>query len=520
MQSKTYFEKSLCESAGLFSLRKKQMDLFLLSQAGMITYQQLAYCRLHGKTEAAGRLSLKALENDNLVQAKRLPNQYLSKYYFLTPKGRALLRSLFPAALLDYLQITLERRLPTGTQQIYHRIRTNDFYFAYVASPNSRPVPWIPEQRLLPSSIPGKDAPPRCGGLLLTSHTKYYTEQDDNTQSESILHQKLRHYQQAGILVEKSSGNILVFCLAFPRKCAPAAKPSFSLYRVLLHFSKIWSLFEEDAKIPLDYQQFLQVLETSSIKKTISANEMQIFQTLHSRYPEMDTLADVHSLKKMYLNDTSYSDMQDKETDTLFQKRIHTHFQHIYSANPSLIAHALNGNPIFAVPSHRLPLYQPYIMPFEYGFAKQLLKCLLYNGLNTDGWEYQRPLRVSNCGQRTYCFCHGFFHKEYGCIACEHLTIDLSSRIRVQNYLQTGAESGCPVFLLLFASDQDISDINTNQKVFYRNTILLQIDCSQSLYLNPPPDIFLADGSKHPVMFECDEFYGQIRFVTRKETLI
>lgn len=113
-----------------------------------------------------------------------------------------------------------------------------------------------------------------------------------------------------------------------------------------------------------------------------------------------------------------------------------------------------------------------------------------------------------------------FFHREYGCIACEHLTIDLSSRIRVQNFLQTGAESGCPIFLLLFASDQDISDINTNQKVFYRNTTLLQIDCSQSLYLNPPPGIFLADGSKPPVIFECDEFYGQIRFVTRKETLI
>ena len=238
MQSKTYFEKSLCESARLFSLCKNQMDLFLLSQAGIITYQQLAYCRLHGKTEAAGRLSLKALENDDLVQAKRLPNQYLSKYYFLTPKGRALLRSLFPAALLDYLQITLERRLPTGTQQIYHRIRTNDFYFAYIASPNSRPVLWIPEPRLLPSSIPGKDAPPRCGGLLLTSHTKYYTEQDDNTQSESILHQKLRHYQQAGILVEKSSGNILVFCLAFPRKCAPAAKPSFLCIMCFCIFQK------------------------------------------------------------------------------------------------------------------------------------------------------------------------------------------------------------------------------------------------------------------------------------------
>ena len=206
--------------------------------------------------------------------------------------------------------------------------------------------------------------------------------------------------------------------------------------------------------------------------------------------------------------------------DELFQKRVHSHFRRVYSEHPSLVSHALNGNPIFTVPNHRLPLYQPYIMPYEYDFPEQLLKCLLFNGLNTDGWEYQHPLRIIRQDQTELRFFQGFCHKKYGYIACEHLTIDLSSRIRVQNYLQTGAESGCPVFLLLFASDQDISDINTNQKVFYRNTILLQIDCSQSLYLNPPPGIFLADGSKHPVMFECDEFYGQIRFVTRKETLI
>ncbi|EOS76967.1 hypothetical protein C817_04031 [Dorea sp. 5-2] len=96
MQIKTYFEKSLCESAGLFSLQKKQADLFLLSQTGLITYRQLALCNLHGKTETAGRLSLKTLEKDGLIQSRKLPNQHQNKYYFLTPKGRSILKSLFP----------------------------------------------------------------------------------------------------------------------------------------------------------------------------------------------------------------------------------------------------------------------------------------------------------------------------------------------------------------------------------------------------------------------------------------
>ena len=518
MQIKTYFEKSLCESAGLFSLQKKQADLFLLSQTGLITYRQLALCNLHGKTETAGRLSLKTLEKDGLIQSRKLPNQHQNKYYFLTPKGRSILKSLFPPILLEYLQISLEKRLPAGTQQIYHRIRANDFYFVYIGSPKSHPVPWILEYPLKPLASPGKEAEPRCDGILITPHTKYYIEQDNNTQSENVILQKLQHYRQAGILRENETGNILIFCLAFPHKRSLTAKPSFSLYRVLLHFTKIWSIFEEDCKVPLDYRQFLQVLECSALKRTISANEIQVFQSLHSRHPEMDSLADVYTLKKMYLDDTSYSDMQDLDMDELFQKRVHSHFRRVYSEHPSLVSHALNGNPIFTVPNHRLPLYQPYIMPYEYDFPEQLLKCLLFNGLNTDGWEYQHPLRIIRQDQTELRFFQGFCHKKYGYIACEHLTIDLSSRIRIQKYFQSGTDAKTPVFLLLFSSVQNLADIESHCKTPGKNTTVLMIDCSRPLHLNPPPAIFLADGSKLPVIFECDEFDGQLRIVTRKET--
>lgn len=42
MQLYTNFEKSLAQDARLFSLSKTDMDLFLLAQTGIITYQQLS----------------------------------------------------------------------------------------------------------------------------------------------------------------------------------------------------------------------------------------------------------------------------------------------------------------------------------------------------------------------------------------------------------------------------------------------------------------------------------------------
>ena len=79
----------------------------------------------------------------------------------------------------------------------------------------------------------------------------------------------------------------------------------------------------------------------------------------------MDSLADVYTLKKMYLDDTSYSDMQDLDMDELFQKRVHSHFRRVYSEHPSLVSHALNGNPIFTVPNHRLLFTSRILCPMN-----------------------------------------------------------------------------------------------------------------------------------------------------------
>lgn len=521
MKSNNNFEKSLCESAGLFSLSKSQADLFLLLQANTITYQQLSLCRLHGNTEAAGRLSLKKLEKCGYVQSKKIPDTSAAKYYFLTASGRNYLKELFPGTLLEQLNINWERRPPGGIQQILHRIRTNDFYFIYIGSPLSCPMPWILEAPLPGCSDLRQGQPPRCDGLLISPYSRYYIEQDNSTQSESVILQKICHYQQSGLFSNSENKNLLVFCLAFPRRQPPAAKPSFSLYRILLRFTKLWALFEQEYKISLDYQQFIQVLQSSPIHKTISINEMQALHTLHVLHPEMENLEEADRLKKRYLNDNSYSELQAREADQLFQKRRHSHFRRIFEKHPSLLAYALTGIPLFAVPNHRLHLYQPFIMPFEYHLSEQFLKCLLYNGLNTDGWSYHCPLRVKIPNEPDYCFYHGFSHASYGYIAIEHLLIDLSARYRLLHYIKNCRGQDRQVLLILVSADPEAADIRQQFDSIARDnvknvTTLLQISSSSSLYQSPPPHIFTTDPQKQSVLFECDVFDGKIHFITKE----
>ena len=127
MQSYTNFEKSLAQDARLFSLSKTDMDLFLLAQTGIITYQQLFLSRLHGTTEAAGRLSLKKLEKNGYIQARILSPQNQNKYFCLTPKGRKHLKTIFPASLLEHYQINPARRPPAGIHQHLHRKLKKEF---------------------------------------------------------------------------------------------------------------------------------------------------------------------------------------------------------------------------------------------------------------------------------------------------------------------------------------------------------------------------------------------------------
>lgn len=520
MQENTTFEKSLCESARLFSISKKNLDLFLLLQTSTITYQQLFLTGLHGATEASGRLSLKRLENEGYITGRQISSQSQSKYFILTPKGKLFIKEILPEFYTEHLQINWGRRPPGGSQQILHRIRSNDFYFAYISHGESVPLPWVLEKQL-PGNFHPVDTLPRCDGFLQTNNMQYYVEQDNSTQSETVLSKKIVQYCNAGIF-DTSSNSLLVFCLAFPHRNRSKQKPAFSLYKITLKFSKLWALLEEKYGIPLDCQQFLQSLRTSDLIQTVTPRELSAFENIMRLHPGIESLADISAVKRAYLNDAGDSQRHLEELDTEYQKRLKSHFSGLYSDAPAVLyLRAMSGFPLFAVPNHRLPRYLPYIMQAELNFKASLFQCLFYSGLNTDGWKYHCPLQIRSGQGAAFFFRLGLSHETFGYIAVENLSIDLSSRVRLRHFLKNF--TGNTQLILLIADHLSLKEFLTqNNDVFAssaaRETIFLFIDDNTFSSATTPPSIHLIEHGSigAPVFLECDAFDEKIH-ILRKE---
>lgn len=517
------YEMSLRKQARLFSLCKSHADLFLLLQVNTITYQQLAMTGIHGKTEASGRLSLKRLERDGLIQAKEINSLNQTKYYLITPKGKALLKDLFPEELLIGLQVDFNRRLPNGNQQILHKIRTNDFYLSFISSPYSHPLPWLLEQPLPQVQDTDGDPLPRCDGLLKSEACNYYIEQDNSTQSETIIAKKISQYLQSTVFANNCSiSNALVFCMAFPKKQPLAIKPSFSLYKILLKFTKTWKFLEEEYGLPLDYLQFSQVLDSSTLKAAFSANEIQAFQTLRTLHPDMDTLEEANGIKKAYLDDTGYMELQLKEMDVLFKKRLKSHFTRLHVTSGDLHRLMLAGIRIYAIPNHRLDVYQPFIMGKEYRINEHLLKCLFYSGLNTDSWHYHSPFRLSSKEELAFWFRQGFHHPGRGSIIVECIEIDLGAKLRINHYLKNHVIHRSLLFLLIASRESagvyynETKELRSTPK--NKNIMFCYIEDKHSLFQDPPPYIYKLDSAHGhaPVLLEYDELDEQIHLLTRE----
>lgn len=519
MQSNTHFEKSLCISARLFSISKKNIDLFLIMQTNTITYQQLYSTKLHGHTETSGRLSLKRLEEEGFIQGKQLVNISQIKYYFLTPKGRELLKKLFPEYYTKFLQINWNRRPPNGNQQLIHRINTNDFYFSYIALNKSQPCPWILEHPL-PSSYTC-ETPPRCDGYLKGFHTEYYIEQDNNTQSENVLNKKIEQYVQSGIFSPESFSR-LVFCLAFPCQAKSLKKPSFSIYKLMLKFTKLWAHLEEIHGIVLDLQQFLQTLRDSQLAQTITHKEWIAFENICHLHPEMDSLDNALALKKLYLDNSGGSEETLRELDLKYKKRLKSHFSRFYNNTASdILISALHGIPLFAIPNHRLPIYLPYVMSEETNFKTLFFQQLLHNGLNTDGWEYCSPI-IFNSKNTNFYFRLGIIHPTYGIIAVEYLTADLSAKPRILHLLKNKTDDETIIILLICDFDDINEFFNEVQNLFSStsaNHILFLFTEAKTFVSDSPAPIYLIKGGiiHSNIIFECDAFDEKLQMIKKEK---
>ena len=517
MLSNTHFEISLRESAGLFSLSKTDTDLFLLLQTGIITYEQLHITKLHGETEAAGRLSLKRLEKKGLIQSRTINTYNQMKYYFLTSKGKNYAKQFFPLSVFNCYAITAERRIPSGYQQLIHRIRTNDFYFSYIGYAESYPLALETEYPLIPTANTNTSVP-RCDARLTSSTAEYYIEQDNSTQSEAILQQKIQQYLNAGFFHPCSSSKTLVFCLAFPRKQQVNKKPSYSIYKILLRFSKLWQTLEKEQGLSLDLAQFLQILDSSALACSVSANDRLIFKQICSLHPDTDNLNDLLCLKNAYLADTSHLEEQAKELDNQFQKRLKSHFSRFYNGNVALLAHAYSGMSIFAIPNHRLPLYQPYIMHREYHLDDYLLNSLMYHGLVTENWVFNSPIAPIENETPSLSAPMGFYHPIYGYILFELYPADLASTQRLHHFINNCRYQKKTIVIILLEHKEGHGDLLALSKTAQsKNIYLLFSPDIANFARNRPLYFYHLSNPCAAVMFDCDEFDERFQIISRKE---
>lgn len=517
---KTDFEEALMRDAGLLYLQKSDTDLFLILQANTITYQQLYLTGIHGITSSSGRLSLKKLENLGYITGKTYADG--KKLYHLTFKGKNRLHWLLPEDYLKWLSANFDRRPPASQQQLPHRVHTNDFYFAYVASPHARPCVWELEKGLLPAAAQGVQ-PPRCDGCLETAYHRYYIEQDNHTQSDSILQTKLEQYLKADLFSSRNvCKNILVFTLLAGGKDHPPKKPPFSVYRVLLKALKLWNNMAPSS-MPLNFQDFSRLL-SGNMGHLLSQADKELVLRLAMQNPDLSYQETV-AFKNRMLDDTAYNDAILEQKDLMFKKRLQQKFYRLIPSSPILASRLRRGMHLYILPNHRLRELAPFVLAEEAHLPEQLLQCLYYSGCSID-IEYYPIFELHDRAQASFVFTNTFC-AHGSVIVFEDIVHDLGGKERIRYFLSRHCYDN-PLLLVLLVSG------NTDYKEFFENLedtgnrfpdlSICFLDKTMAIYEDPSSvylyQMVLKDGSfdKKPVSVEID-FNGEIQLSERQVPL-
>lgn len=510
------FISSLGCNPGLFFLKKQDFDLLILAQLNTITISQLHLIGLHGETPVSTRLALNRLAKKELVIKKTIPNHNNLYYFTLTQKGIAFLKEMLPEDVLKRLDINWERRPPIGSQQIMHRILANDFYCSFLSYPTTLPSIWRVEEPLNNNCNHKDTQPPRADGFLSTCHADYYIEQDNQTQSEPILKQKIQQYLKNGVFSPSEKKKVLVFTLASPKAKLPNTKSNYTIYRMLVKVCQAWERFEKEYHLPLDYLQFCQLLTSSSYNHGITDNELMTLEQLHYVFPDFDDLASANTLKKHFMDDTGYLEAVGKEMDAHYNKRLKSAFKSFYEHNKRLVEHAITGNNIYAVPNHRLKQCQPYITSDECNLKELLLKTLFYNNLNIDGWEYHEPYVISSTDKVPLYFARGFFHASYGHIVFEFPGADLSAHQRLLHYKNHySAAIDNLVIILLGAEFLQSQIINDYDELLFNHAEILFTKELPSIEHSSNVDFYFLHQPNTKAVLDCDTYDEKLHLLPK-----
>lgn len=463
------FKETLIRESGLLSLSQRDCDLYLIGQSRTITYRQLALTGLHGKTITSGRLSIKKLEKDNYVASRSLPGNGREKYYMLTTKGRKRLEKLFGQCFLQKMQFQLDKKASLSSQQLPHRIHTNDIYFAYLSNEMLESLPlW---QNEVPyTTNPTAPAPPRCDGCLQTGICTYYIEQDEGTQGDSALKTKLDRYitKSEVFLGEGMKEHSLIFTLHCTPKERPMRRPPYSIYRILLKAIRVWNTLEAQLGRQLTFSGFCDQFDCSSLSCLchLSANDRAILKNLCRQHPLL-SLGEMKPLKQNFLYDSSLEEDREAEQDFLFRKRLKARFYSLADdKEQATLQHRLRqGLRLYVLPNHRLSSLLPFTLQEECHFPNMLRKILFSAGLEEfSGWKYMAFGNVPDASGKRYTFRNVFLSPDGIRIVAEDIIHDLGGRERVRYYLKSHEQTYAILFLLLVSSRKDAADFLETSK--------------------------------------------------------
>lgn len=444
----------LLQESGLLSLSQSDCDLFLIGQANAITYRQLTLTGLHGSTATGGRLSIKRLEKEGYVVSRLLPGNAREKYYILTAKGRKRIEKLFDGKFLEKMSFQLEKRPPLSQQQLPHRIHTGDIYFSYLALADRLPVWQIEVPYDATANVP---APPRCDGLLQTGYRSYYIEQDDGTQGDTALKEKLSQYLKSGLFLGKNAlAHSLIFTIHAEARERPVGRPPYSVYRILLKAIRVWNALEKELGQPLTFSTFCMQFEENSSPNLchLSQNDRSVLRNLSYKNPRL-SLNEATLLKNSFLCDTSQKENRCMEQDALFLKRLQTKFYALADSREqdTLRYRMRQGMRLWVLPNHRLSDYLPFTLCHFPAFLEKLLFHMGLHDLSL--WSYDASNAIAEPPGKSFLF-YNLFSAESGIrIIAEDITHDLGGRERVKHYLETHTRKDRILFLLFVASRED-----------------------------------------------------------------
>ncbi|MDE7204690.1 MAG: hypothetical protein K2O91_22945 [Lachnospiraceae bacterium] len=523
-------KQALLKEAQLLSISQSDCDLFFIGQANAITYEQLAAASIHGATKTSGRLSIKKLEKEGYLTAKTMPGNARTKYYFLTAKGRKRVERLFGEAFIKKMCLDLERRPPASQQQLPHRIHTGDIYFTYLSNPFLDHLPlWLLEH---PYREPeGVLLPPRCDGLLQTAYGNYYIKQDNCTQGESALGNKLSQYMSAECFIGTGIlRHTLIFTLNAEAKERPVKKPPYSVYRILLKAIRVWKALEGECGEALSFTVFCLQFDNNPSPNLLhlSGNDRNILKNLCLQYPDL-MLDEMEQLKKSYLYDTSLEEDKGVERDILFSKRLRQKFYPLPESKDqaSLQYRLRKGMHLYVLPNHRLGDYLPFALQGEYLFEDFLRGLLFHMGLNDlEAWEYHSLSSFHDKAGNEYIFRNVFTS---GCgirIVAEDAAHDLGGRERTACYLKNHAGKEHLLFLLFVSSREDAAlFLDTLETALCRpensSADICFVNKSAALYQNPASQAayFRKQAPNGmlwlPAMIDYDAFLAELHLMER-----